>query len=72
MLSVVKFGLDIPFDGVLDTLFVSNSFSCFIDLKLYNTITMAKKVCHSIWFSTSFQKKLLLLTCNKGNKGFDF
>ena len=36
-----RFGLNIPLDGVLVTVFVSHSFSCFIDLKMNTTTTMA-------------------------------
>ena len=35
------FGLNIPLYGVLVTVFVSDSFSCFIDLKMNTTTTMA-------------------------------
>ena len=51
-------GLDIPLDSVLVTIFVSHSFSCFIDLKLGNTISMATKWCHSISFLQAFKKKV--------------
>ena len=36
-----RFGLNIRLDGVLVTVFVSHSFSCFIDLKMNTTTTMA-------------------------------
>ena len=36
-----KFGFDIPLVCVLVTIFVSHPFSCFTDLKLDNTITLA-------------------------------
>ena len=62
-----RFGPDISFDGVLVTIFVSHSFSCFNDLKLDNTITMATgRVSFDLNFM-SFQKRLLLLTFNKEN-----
>ena len=67
-----KFGLDIPLDGVLVTVFVSHSFSCFIDHKLGNTISMAPWMVSFELVFMIFQKKLLLLTFNKGNKVFQF
>ena len=36
-----RFGLNIRLDGVLVTVFVSHSFSCFIDLKMNTTTTTA-------------------------------
>ena len=62
----------IPLDGVLVTISVSHSFSCFNDLKLDNTITMAPRMVSFDWVFIQFQKKLLLLTFNKGNKVFAF
>ena len=66
-----KVGLDIPLHGVLVTIFVSHSFSCLNDLKLGIPYPWQRKWFHSIWFFTSFQKKLYLLTFTKGNKVFD-
>ena len=60
-----KFGLDIPLDGVLVTVFVSQSFSCFNHLNLGNTISMATGIVSFDLVSTRFQKKLFLLTLNK-------
>ena len=47
------FGLDIPLDGVLVTNFVSNSFSCFNNLELDNTITVAPRI---VSFDLAFYK----------------
>ena len=66
-----KFELDIPFDGVLVTTFalffsVSSNFNQAI-LSPWH-----QEWCRSIRFLISFQKKLLLMTFDKGNKAFDF
>ena len=55
-----SFGLDILFDGVLVTIFVLHSFSCFNDLKLDNTIPMATRmvsfdlVFYKLWENVTF------------------
>ena len=48
-----RFGLNIPLDGVLVTVFVSHSFSCFIDLKMNTTSTMASPM---VSFDLVFQR----------------
>ena len=67
-----KFGLGIPFDGVVVTIFVSHSISCFNDLKLGNTITMApRKVSFNLVF-INFQKKVTFVDFQRGEQGFWF
>ena len=47
----------------------TDSFSC---LKIKAILSAwQEECCHSTWFFISFQKTLLLLTFNKGNKVFD-
>ena len=45
-----KFGLDIPLDGVLTTIFVSGSFSFFNDLNMAILSPWHQEWCQSIWF----------------------
>ena len=63
-----KFGLDIPLDGVMVTIFVSHSFSCFHDLKLDNDITMATRMVSFNLVFYTLSEKLILSTFNMGNK----
>ena len=67
-----RFGLNIPLEGILVTVFVSHSFSYFIDLKMNTTTTMATPMVSFDLVFKSFQKKLLFLIFIKGNKVFDF
>ena len=67
-----KFGLDISPDGVLVTISVSHSFSCFNDLKLGNTIIMATRMVSSELIFYKLAENVTLLTFNQGNKVFDF
>ena len=48
-----RFGLNIPLDGVLVTVFILHSFSYFIDLKMNTTTTMATPM---VSFDLVFQK----------------
>ena len=67
-----KFGLDIPLDGVLVTVFVSHPFSCFNDLKLGNAISMAPKL---VSFDLSFYTlsgKVPFVDFQQGTTVFDF
>ena len=50
---------------------VTHSFSCFEDLQLDNTISMAPRMVSFGLIFISFQKKLSLSTVNMGNKVLD-
>ena len=67
-----KFGLDILLDGVLVTIFVSHSFSCFNDLKLGTAIPMATRMVSFDFIFYKLSEKVFFLTFNKGNRVFDF
>ena len=63
-----RFGLNIRLDGVLVTVFVLHSFSCFIDLKMNTTTTMATPM---VSFDSVFHmlsKKLLFLLLLRGTR----
>ena len=65
-----KFGLNIPQDGVLVTVFVSHSFSCFNDLKMGNTISMATRM---VSFDLVFHKlseNVSFVDLQQGEHGF--
>ena len=67
-----KFGLNIPQDGVLVTVFVSHSFSCFNDLKMGNTISMATRM---VSFDLVFHKlseNVSFVDLQQGEHGFSF
>ena len=67
-----KFGLNIPQDGVLVTVFVSHSFSCFNDLKMGNTISMATRM---VSFDLVFHKlseNISFVDLQQGEHGFSF
>ena len=64
--------VNIPPDGVLVTVFVSHSFSCFIDLNMSTITTMVTPM---VSFDLVFHKlseKVTFFTFIKGNKVFDF
>ena len=67
-----KPGLDIPLDGVLVTIFVSHSFSCFNKPNVGTAISMATIKVSFDFIFISFEKKLLFLTFSKANKVFGF
>ena len=67
-----NFGLNIPQDGVLVTVFVSHSFSCFNDLKMGNTISMATRM---VSFDLVFHKlseNVSFVDLQRGEHGFSF
>ena len=67
-----RFGLDIRLDGVLVTVFVSHSFSCFIDLKMNTTNTMATPM---VSFDSVFHmlsEKITFFYFSCGEQGFWF
>ena len=67
-----KFGLNIQQDGVLVTVFVSHSFSCFNDLKMGNTISMATRM---VSFDLVFHKlseNVSFVDLQQGEHGFSF
>ena len=66
-----KFELAVPLDGAMVTNFVSHSFSCFNDLKLGNTITMATRMVSFDLVFYKLSQKLILSTLNMGEKVFD-
>ena len=60
---VVNFRLDIPLEGVLVTVFVSHSFSCFNNLKRNTTTTMAPtRVSFDLAFHMLSESLLFLLS----------
>ena len=63
--------LNIPLDGVLVTIFVSHSFSCFIDLKMNTTTTMATQIVSFDLVFYKLSEKVSFFTFIKGNKVFD-
>ena len=67
-----KFGLLIPPDGALATTFVSHSPSCFNDLKLGSTITMAPRIVSFASIVYKLLQKVTFVDFQQGERGFDF
>ena len=69
-----KFGLDILLDGVLVTIFILHSFSCFNDLKLGSTITMAPRMVtfDLVFYKLSEKVTFVDFQQGEGKQGFDF
>ena len=65
-----KFGFDIPLDGVLVTVFVSHSFSCFNDLKLGYTISMATEIVSFDLVFYKLSEKVTFVDFQQGEHGF--
>ena len=67
-----KFGLNIPQDGVLVTVFVSHSFSCFNDLKMGNTISMATRMVSFDLVLHKLSENVSFVDLQQGEHGFSF
>ena len=57
-------------DGVLVTVFVSHSFSFFIDLKMNTTTTMATPMVSFVLAFHKLSEKVTFFTFFKGEQGF--
>ena len=65
-----KFGLGIPLDGVLVTIFILHSFLCFNDLKLGNTITVAPRMVSFDVVFFKLSEKVTFVDFQQGEQGF--